>query len=67
MYRVLIVPFHYLLILLKSLLYHNIQLESPCEKNREVELDVSRRVVGLVLGTQYKYIVLFLSVIYKKT
>lgn len=66
MYCVLTVPFHYLPILLKSLLSHNVQLKSPCEKTREVELDVSRRVVGLVFGTQYKYTVLFLSVTYKK-
>lgn len=66
MYRVLTVPLHYLPILPKSLLSHNVQLKSPCEKTREMELDVSRRVVGLVLGTQYKYIVSFLSVTYEK-
>lgn len=60
-YRVLTVPFHYLPIFPKSLLYHNVQLKSPCEKTREVELDVSRRVVGLA------HVVLFLSVTYKKT
>lgn len=61
MYRVLTVPVHYLPIFPKSLMYHNVKL-----KTRDVELDVSGRVVGLVLGTQYKYIFLFLSVTYKK-